>query len=168
MIETTGSGPENCGSWVNREDRPVTEVEPQVREGEWSAAISLRLARSLLRGGIQNRHGGGASNRRSQHVTGIPRVLADSLAVVLSTPAALTLRLTANALLGSVNRGLENLLAVAATPARNHARFLCSPQDSFVEPSSRTKPTRSEYRNFCRVLTASLPLGPEAGSLAPS
>src|SRR4029077_19359296 len=98
----------------------------------------------------------------------VGRVVSDSFAVIVTATAKLTVLLAADTLLWSINGWLENLLAVAATPARLHARFLFSSEVRSSEPPSKTKPVAGEYRNFCRVLTASLLVGLKAGSLAPA
>jgi hypothetical protein len=60
------------------------------------------------------------------HVFGVCRVIADSFAVVVTPPLSLTVGLAADTLLRSVDGRLEDLLAVAATPAQLHARLLFS------------------------------------------
>src|SRR5207248_1997893 len=65
------------------------------------------------------------------HVCGIGRIVANPFLVVLIAAAALAFRLTTDALLRSVNGWSENLLAVVATPAQTHARFLFS-SGSFI------------------------------------
>jgi len=55
------------------------------------------------------------------HILGVGGISADSFAVIVAAPAALAIRLAADALLWSITGRLKNLLAVSATPARTHA-----------------------------------------------
>ena len=94
------------------------------------------------------------------YVGGISRITADSLPVIVAASLPLASRLAANALFRSVDRWLENLLAVATTPARPHARFLLSSGVRSRKLPRKTKSDRpAEYRNFYRILTASLRVG---------
>src|SRR5579884_448543 len=80
------------------------------------------------------------------HVFRVRRIVADSFAVILTAAFPLALRLAANALFRSINRWLENLLAVAATPARPHAPVLFS-SDVCSQTSKQNKSRRpAEYR----------------------
>src|SRR5438552_1735404 len=92
------------------------------------------------------------------HILGVSGIAADSFAVIVAAPPALAIRLTTDSLLWSITGGLKNLLAVSATPARTHAVLVLL---RFKTSNLRAKQNRrpEKYRNFCRVLTASLTAG---------
>src|SRR5215470_9649559 len=91
------------------------------------------------------------------YVIGVSCIVADPFAVIIAASLPLASGLAANALFRSVDGWLENLLAVAATPARPHARFSPSSGVRSRKLPRKTKFGRpAEYRNFYRILTASL------------
>jgi hypothetical protein len=87
-------------------------------------------------------------------------VSTDSLALIVAASLALAVRLTTDALSGAIDRGLEILLAVTATPVRPHARLLFS-SDMRWENFQAEQIARSANIEIYRVLTASLPAGLE-------
>jgi len=105
--------------------------------------------------------------------TSLPPAVADHLSVfgighallapVLVTPLGLTRRSTANGLVGTVFGRLEGLLAIRAAAWRdNHfLRGMFGPQPlRKADPSAR----RRRYRVWCRVPTASSPMGSHANA----
>src|SRR5437867_4983538 len=92
------------------------------------------------------------------HILGVVGIAADSFAVIVAAPSALAIRLATDALLWSITGRLKNLLAVSATPARTHAVLVLL---RFTTSNLQAKQNRlpKKYRNFCRVLTASLTAG---------
>src|SRR5439155_3029316 len=90
----------------------------------------------------------------------------DSFAVIIAASLPLASRLAANALFRSIDGWLKNLEAVAATQARPHARFLALLGRSFMKTSKENKfRLPREYRNFYRILTASLRVGLKTSNL---
>src|SRR5262249_53313949 len=92
------------------------------------------------------------------HILGVGGIAADSFAVIVAPSLSLAIRATTDALLWSISGRLKKLLAVPATPARSHAAvILLRALNSNPEQNKTVR--RKNIETFCRVLTASLPLG---------
>src|ERR1051326_8953618 len=82
------------------------------------------------------------------HVIGVRRIAADSFAVIVAASLPLASGLAANVLFRSIDGWLENLSAVAATPARPHARFSFSSDVRSQNVQAKQIGPPPEYRNF--------------------
>ena len=86
------------------------------------------------------------------HILGVRGIAADSFAVIVAAPPALAIRLTTDALLWSITGRLKNLLAVSATPARTHARFLFSSGSKLRTSEQNKTGCRKNIETFVEFL----------------